>query len=244
MNIPDSPAKETLSVPLQQIARIVRDHGDSLTKEEINTISEIFDYENLAGGYESYLSDPVKDGLFDSESYEKDKGKYHSLWFGLFIQYPVTYAESFLYNSYGYWYPDIDYWIACGAAGSGGNDFGFDMEISERRGYITGEIETLMLAHYLPARFPVISMLYSVGFMLWLLLISLAGLIIKRQKRLLLPFILLGGLWLTVLASPVFAEYRYIYGGIVCLPVCLAIALESNRDVWPDAAAENKAQSR
>ena len=36
---------------------------------------------------------------------------------------------------------------------------------------------------------------------------------------------LLAGLWLTTLASPVYCEYRYMYGFVVCVPLFMGLAL-------------------
>jgi len=74
---------------------------------------------------------------------------------------------------------------------------------------------------------PVISMLYSIGFFTILLLLSFILLVIKRQYKLLLAFVPVIFLLVTTTASPVYAEYRYIYGMITCMPILMAFVLHA-----------------
>ena len=56
-------------------------------------------------------------------------------------------------------------------------------------------------------------------------------------------FVVLFALWLTTLASPVYCEYRYIYGLIICVPLYLALAVmlpcRPREQVSTDAIAES-----
>ena len=59
----------------------------------------------------------------------------------------------------------------------------------------------------------------------WVVMIAFVALVCKRRGRLASPWMLLVGIWLTSMASPVFAEFRYMYGVVACMPLCVGIAL-------------------
>ena len=50
-------------------------------------------------------------------------------------------------------------------------------------------------------------------------------LILKGYGETAAPMMLLLGVWLTTLLSPVFAEYRYVYGLILCAPFFLILSV-------------------
>ena len=71
-------------------------------------------------------------------------------------------------------------------------------------------------------------MIYSIGFMFTLLILTFAMCYVKKQYKLLLVYIPILALWLTVLASPVYAEFRYIYSLFVCMPIFIALSINTD----------------
>lgn len=67
--------------------------------------------------------------------------------------------------------------------------------------------------------------------MFWLLLIAIALWIVKRRGRLVSALFPILALWLTTLASPVYCEYRYLYGLALTAPVFLCLALSTKSAV-------------
>ena len=78
-------------------------------------------------------------------------------------------------------------------------------------------------------RAPVLGALYRPAPYVWMVLTALAVLVCKRRARLASPWVLLVGIWLTSMASPVFAEFRYMYGVVTCMPLCVGVALTAHR---------------
>ena len=74
---------------------------------------------------------------------------------------------------------------------------------------------------------PVVTLLFSIGFNVWVMFILLAYAIYKKKYRLLMVYIPMIALWLTVLASPLFAEYRYIYSLFTCMPVLFGFTIKN-----------------
>lgn len=209
---------EALSVPVQQIARVVKYNEDNLTEDEKREISKYFILDELGEAYDSKLSDPVKN-LFNSKEFEENKFEFIKLWLNLFFKYPREYVESFLYNSYGYWYPDTHNWIY--ATYIGENEFGIKQ---------TNNIEYLLLDESIKIRnIPVISMMYSVGFAFWIAFIIIMYLVYKRKYKYIVGFVTIIMLWLTTLASPVYCEYRYVFAIFTCIPILISILEISNK---------------
>ncbi len=85
--VPDN-TTEMYSLPFQQTARYVRDHGDELTPEQIKIIDDVLEYDTLAQRYDPMISDPVKERSNGSITVT---GPYFKLWFNLFFKHPLTY---------------------------------------------------------------------------------------------------------------------------------------------------------
>lgn len=211
---------EALSVPLQQIARTVSQNPDVLKDEEYKDLREIFAEPDALGDiYISYISDPVKNGsTFLVDVFDEDPVKYLKSWAKLGLRHPVAYVEAFLLQCYGYWYPDVTYWIVHNDIED--NELGLDLK-SERSGtHFALSILTRDISQSQPT-----AILYSLGLMVWLMMIAAALLILKGQGKYASPIFILAGLWLTTLASPVYCEYRYMYGFVTCVPLFLGLAL-------------------
>jgi len=224
-NVKKTGAEEALSVPLQQIARTVTLHGDDLTPEEITRLSQFFAVEKLPGLYDPHISDPVKWSGFKPSAFHDDTGGFWAIWLSLGCKYPGAYISSFLLGSYGYWYPNVNEGI-------------YTLWV-----YPEETLPSLRAQHRFPLRsgllfvlidgfarnLPVLSMLSSIGFNVWLIILSAGYLIIIKQKKMLVPLLIPALVWFTTLASPVYAEYRYVYGVILSAPVILVLMiLEKN----------------
>lgn len=219
MGIKKSASAEVLSVPLQQIARVVKLNPEELQSREFAEIEDMFiEPEGLGERYRSYISDPVKaPESFRSELFAQTPGRFVKSWIGLGLRHPVTYVEAFLLQCYGYWYPDVSYWTAHNAIED--NELG----LSQREENFSMRHQLSMLHQDLSEKLPT-AFVYSLGLMAWLLLICVVLLCLKGWGRLAAPTVILAMFWLTTLASPVYCEYRYLYGFVLCVPVYLGLA--------------------
>ena len=210
-----SKAGESLSVPLQQVARTMCYYQHSVTEEEREVLGEVFtSVEEMRMVYNPEISDPVKD-LFLSDVFNKDPLRYAKVWLQIGIRNPLVYLDAFLYQGHGYWYPNTPYWTVYSNIYP--NDLGLKMEETKAASALRNLQERL-------ERHPVVGYLYRPGTYVWMLLIACGLLLCKRRALLLTPMLFLLGLWLTTLLSPVFAEYRYLYGVSVCAPYLLGVA--------------------
>ena len=238
LEIKKSRTAEALSVPLQQIARTIVYADVDLEDESFLVLQEVFpDIEELRADYISVISDGVKhENVFESEVFDADPVRYLRAWARVGIQYPKAYIEAFLLQNYGYWYPDIDYPIIYPRL--------YDNELGLEANYqFTALRENMIKWNAIISRMEPTSVLYSVGLMVWLMLLSGTVLLLKKQYAVCYPLLLLFALWLTTLASPVYCEYRYIYGLIICVPLYLALAVmlpcRQREQVSTDAIGES-----
>lgn len=220
----NGPIREALSIPCQQIARVVRD--EKISEEDKQRINQFLPVEEIGGAYYPLISDSVKDKL-NNEMVKENKVEFIKLWVELFFKYPKTYIEAFLNGSYGYWYPESYNWVIWGGYNEELWEWArtaLKIDISKEPIVENRGIEVLKS---LAGRreVPILGMIYSIGFIAWIELIAMTYIIYKKQYKLLLAFVPILGVWLTCIASPVWCEYRYSYGLFTCLPLIIAISI-------------------
>lgn len=205
---------EAFSIPMQQFARVVKYHKDELAEEDKNKINQYIPVADADSLYDARISDPIKNN-FNSENFKQNKLEFFKLWLKLLKKYPKEYVEAFLYNSYGYWYPDTTYWII--ATEITNNDFGITQ---------SGIKNIILLDKLLEHRnIPIISMAYSIGFIFFIILFIIGYLIYIKEYKIIAIFIQILALWLTTLASPVYCEYRYMFSFFTCIPIMILTIL-------------------
>ena len=208
---------ESLSVPVQQIARVVA-NGEQLTENQAEFLGQIMDLEQVPALYQPDVSDNIKNLIRQSGNayLESHKGTFMKMWFLIGLQHPKTYFDAYAAQTCGYWYPDV----SCEAGLADGiypNEFGLSWQPVIKGTAITKAKEILFK---LPEQIPLYGLFWSMGFMLWLILL-LAALSLRTKKTanalICLPFILLAvTLWF---AAPVAAEFRYAYPLFYALPL-------------------------
>ena len=95
---------EKLSVPCQQIKRVYAYHYDELSDYEKSEEERFFDNELTYNYYVPEIADAAK-GCLRSDVYESDTEGFWNLWLQFFKEYPEEYINSFLENTYGFYYP-------------------------------------------------------------------------------------------------------------------------------------------
>ena len=225
LNIKKGSVREALSIPLQQFVRVLKDRGDELTDKQKQSIYNFLPQENIVDLYNPTLSDPVK-ACFDDEYFSNNKFEFITTWAGLVFGYPVEVVEAFLCNNYGYWYPEARNWVVSRVIME--NELGI-----EATSMIENKTLDFMDELIDNRDIPVISFIFSIGFMFWIDLICVIYMIYKKQYKKLLIFIPIFAVWLTTIASPVFCEYRYVFSMVVTLPIIIAsvnMKVEGNKE--------------
>ncbi len=227
--------RETVSIPVQQISRVVREHEEELTEREKELILQVLPVEEiseLGEKYRSYISDPVRI-LFQTDVFKANLGDYAKLYLNLAIRYPETYIDAFMAGCYGYWYPEVKYWMIASTnytdlltsrVESGDMTFDADAAIypaaTERAINYKEVTQGIMDLRNVP----VISCFFSIGLFTIVYLLSILYCVFKKKWDVVVSFFPIFVVLLTCIASPVYAEFRYALPAIVALPFMIAVA--------------------
>ena len=107
-DIAQGEVREALSIPIQQLQRVVIMKADELTGEQTELITYyITDLEWMDSPperYDPFFADPAK-SCFVSVRYNDDPIAFWKLYLQTGKQFPKTYVVAFLSNTLGYWYP-------------------------------------------------------------------------------------------------------------------------------------------
>lgn len=219
---------ESLSVPIQQIARVIA-KGGTLSDEEAQFLGKIMDLSRVPDLYEPDVSDNIKNLIRENGNayLSSHKGDLFRTWASIGLRHPGTYLEAYTAQTCGYWYPDVDCEVGL-ADGIYPNAFGLVWQpvISGR-----AVIKIKEILFKLPDLVPLYGALWSMGFMLWLVLL-IAALSLRSGNTanalICLPFLVL---MLTLcIAAPVAAEFRYAYPVFYALPLLIMSPFVRGKD--------------
>ena len=211
--------RETLSLPFQQTARYVRYHSDDVTEDEMEAISNILNYDELASRYDENISDPVK-CTFNSYSTKKDLAKYFKVWFEMFFKHPLTYIDATVNSTYGYIYSSSNYRPYIYPLSQGYPDMhdnGFNMNKFEFNKDLSVKLDKCISKLY---DIPVLSLFFALGFYPYILTIA-SSIILYKNRKFFIAFVPAYVLLLTCIFSPVNGNVysRYMWPIIFILPL-------------------------
>lgn len=224
VNADASENQEMLTVPIQQMARVYQTQEDTLPEEEKAVLYEILPKEAL-NRYTPKVSDGVKI-QFRNEAYQSNPARYGKLWLKWGLRHPFTYLNAWLMTSYGFWYPDtvIDVYRGNSVFTYTYEDssyFGYEVEEPGKRQSklpFLDELYRRMSLEVFQQKVPVVSMLFSPGFLFWVWCFGLGFLWYTGRNRKLSAYLLPVFLFSTVLLGPTYLV-RYVVFLWFLLPV-------------------------
>ena len=223
LGIKSGSTREALSIPFQQTACYVRDHGDEVTEEERGAIDAVLNYDGLAENYLPTKSDPVKD------EYKEDSSKlpaYFKVWGAMLLKHPETYVNAYMNQYFCYlapMYSDLQ---------KVATEYG---KWENKRGLVHTSSKTSQLFAGLKAsceQLPLIKYLADPGVYTWLMILCIA-LLIKCRCFGGLVAMLPGFMnFLVCMAGPLNGSSRYALPLIAAMPLMVAVtvALCGNRN--------------
>ena len=220
---------EALSVPLQQIARVVKE-GCELNDSQRDLLSKVIDVEKIPKTYNPGYADPIKNLVRDKGNQNllvEQKTNYIKLYFSLGIKYPRDYLKAWIDQTKGYWNAGYEFWRW--SLGVFENDLGIEGKTNN----ISVE---LMFREYLWlfTNIQGLRLFLSIGLFVWIDILMLMAALLRKDKM--GVFISLPILAITaslLMATPTYAEFRYIYAAFCILPMVIIIVLrpvEGRRD--------------
>ena len=226
LNVTRITSSHVFSVLEQQMARALYVHHEELSEEEMAEFNTYFDIGDLWSRYKPDISDPVKKH-FREDLFEEDPKGFFALWLKLGRRYPVDYIEAFLANNYSYWFPETHFSIIA----FGVEEKGLIEDIHHAPVIAFPEkICSPVLSFFKEEQFlktPLLPLLFSRGACFWLWVFCGYYCLYTNRRKFIL-FIPGLSLWLGILISPMYNEYRYVYGLFTALPLLLAAALSGS----------------
>ena len=220
-NVTPPDTVESLSIPLQQVARVIVEDGD-ITDNDMALISSIIDVDEARASYDPGLSDPIKNLIRDygcQDRIRENGGAFISMYVRTFAHNPILYAIAWADQTKGFWnsgYPCmVWYWDI------EKNSFGIERTIMcERANTALGEYLWLFYND------PVFQIFVSIGLYVWVLLLmffrSLSG---RNTTALIATMPCVAIILSLVISTPAFSEFRYLYSLYCLLPFIIASSL-------------------
>lgn len=221
---------EILSIPLQQIARTLKEDPSARVLDLEGVLDTLFGEADIAGLYDEQIADPLKWNV-DYEVLDENIPALLELWFRMGIDHFDRYVEAFLAQNQPYLLPYAEMYQTF--------DFGVQQPEwfpIEENSYLPG----LRAAYekYAEERIfagvPGTGLMCDPAFHVWLCIAGFALACYRRNQGLMAAFGFLIAVWLTCLLGPV-AIMRYLLGVYDAVPVLLgALFIPSQRHL-PDA---------
>ncbi|MCR4960381.1 MAG: DUF6020 family protein [Lachnospiraceae bacterium] len=212
---------EKYSIVFQTTARVLEDHEEELSLEQVGIIENVLgDISLVKENYDPQLSDPVKD-LYNAELNSTDKRRFFKQWVALFFKYPGSYISATYDQTYGYFYPDYSNNVKCFFRLSSDARLLETVKIGLKFPNIVARIND---AVEMIRTAPILRYFMSMATYNWILICVFIGALIKKDgDKILLALPLLGTL-ATILLSPVNGYLRYMYPIIYCVPFVLLVS--------------------
>lgn len=212
--------RETLSIPFQQTARLVKYHEEKMTQEEKTAIDKVLNYKTLKDRYNPKKADPVKNE-FNKYSTKEDLQKYFKAWLSGLKKSPGTYISATINNTYGYFYPLDKNWYIYYKYNETLKNNNLDYHynnLNNLRNILTkyGKIFPYI---------PVLGLLVNIGFETWILLLMTFYLITRKKHKELIIYTPALIVLLVCIASPVNTYFRYALPNIFAMPLMIGIFL-------------------
>lgn len=213
---------EASSVPIQQLARVYFDEGETgFDAEQLDLLYQAVSPETLEG-YDPAIADSIKNFVSFDDVVMGQKGAYLKLWLEIGIRHPGKYIAAFLDNTYQAWYPGTS---IMKYPESGVYDYleidGFDTVIKEPKIPWLYAVYHRIATEFSYQKIPGLRLLFSIGAMFWVVLFTFFYGIWKKDRGITAALMLILCFLATCLLGPV-VLVRYYLNLFYIFPVCIA----------------------
>lgn len=221
--------EEMLSVPIQQLSRVMYYHGDEMEKNDKELIDGFFTEESYRN-YVPSISDPVKSSV-DLVYLRNHLSDFVKLYIKLLIRYPDEYVNAVLALDAGYLnlfdrtHEDVYTWGASyiRVGWSPNKELGLYQDSKSIKLYNTFKDFADKNSY---DKIPVIRYLIMPGTYLWLFLFLGGWLLWQRKLDKLCVLAFPAGYYLTLFLGPT-VQLRYLYAIMVILPFMYAVMMSN-----------------
>lgn len=216
---------ESLSIPVQQVARVIKD-GGYFTEEELELLEQVVDVEEVPSLYKDYISDPIKVEIRSKNPayFEEHISDYFKLWVRVGLRHPGLYVFSWVDQTKGYWNSGYRYWTLTQEID--GNELGIYKTAGS--GTVRRGIAEWLFGMWVHGT-PEVSLLIAIGFHTWLLAAAFIFCVVKKKTEawLAVPVLMIIGTLLV--ATPVSYEFRYAYSLFITVPFIAPLSVYDAR---------------
>ena len=235
----ESPVREIMSVPSQQLARVYNYNPFIINQSDFNTYKKYYTNLNDFIQYtdRQSISDPIKN-LLNDEMVRKDISGYINFWARMGIKDPKNYFEAFLLNSLGTWYPNKEFndermyhpYIEFKMLDA--KKWNKDYVVIKRKSkFKIYNVGLSLLVDYVGWKYiPFVSFVFEAGTYFLVYIYTLGFVIIKKKRKYLIPLLFVGALYLTIILAPV-SLFRYSFPIVMLLPLFVSILLSNNKKI-------------
>jgi hypothetical protein len=218
---------ESLSIPVQLIANVAKNPAN-LNDEQRELLDKVVDVDSIGDTYYPMISDNIKNLVREKDNQEyitEHKSEYLKLFFELGISHPDLYLQAYVNQTYGYWFPDVQYWVVTLERNVTGLDIPDKLEDNAYNNFMNNYI-------YSYKETPFYGLLFSIGFTVWVFIFMAGAASLRHKKSVLLVYLPVFGVYITLLiATPVYSEFRYIYSLFTSLPMfCIVPFLDIRKN--------------
>jgi len=204
-------------VTIQQLANVAVDRTD-LSQEDYERLDKVIKVDEIREIY-AEKSDYCRrciDPVIGLRRYKASMAEYLETWVYFGLKYPINYLIGWRGQTWGYWYPDIQNWTTIDAIIE--NDLGVykDSVLPDEVIWKIWDFDEIYM------KIPGYGLIWSIGFVVWTTIFFMGMAYIRKGLKAAMLYIPLIGIWLTLLiATPIYAEFRYAYSIYWCLPLVM-----------------------
>ena len=212
-----SASAEYIAMPLQQIGRMVYKEKE-MSQEDVELLNNLMPIETMKSVYHPAVVDTIKfNSEYNGDYFDSHKKEFLKFWLRQCVKHPITAVESYMISTLGYWYPNVEHWYIAYDV----EQNSFDLKLKP---VLKDKTVTYIIDNIDERTTPIFAMEWSIGLCFWIISIF-AFISIKKNKFIsIYPYLPIIGIWITmIVASPVYGEYRYVYGAFLSLPLFLLL---------------------
>lgn len=225
---------ESVGIPLQQISYTVVQGGE-LNEEEREFLENIIPINVIKDNYSPTSADNIKfNAEFNTAFFEQNEAGFIKLYLKLLPTHIKSYIESYLLSTSGFWKIQETNWLVGEEVSE--NDMGiYNVDYLKKVFHL--DMKKDMSDRITSLR---LSPITNVGIMVWLVFFfAMIGLKRKQTWKLYLVLPLIG-CWITIMiATPVSAQFRYVYYYHLMLPVVCALMFAEKTQMTETEACQD-----
>lgn len=208
---------ESISIPIQQVARVVVECND-LTADQEALLDQIVEVNEVSETYINYISDPLKALIRQKGNQDyllEHRGEFIKFYIELGLKHPKQYFYAWIDQTRGFWNGGYNYWKW--TRGIINNDYGISKSVNL-------ESARKCFSRYLSLyeKSNVLVLFISIGFYVWIVGIMCYISLIRRDRvSFFLTLPVLSVILSLSVATPVYSEFRYAYAVFCTIPFLL-----------------------